>query len=396
MNTLVLALSPERPPQDPGLLRETLVDPLGQAAFLCERYLDTYLREGGAKLKFLIGREGSGKSHFLGYLVSEARDRGFLAQTVSAREMPLFSFHQIYLETMRGVNVKTLVGRYARALVKGLGYSYPEDGGTFVEHAVAQGRDGTVVRRELQDRLAEDLFRDRDMERSFATALVALASGELGIRPLEAEARMTLETWLKGEPVPARERNRLHLRKAVDRYSARLIFRSFLHFLPKAGVSGVLLAIDDFEQVTETRPGAVVRYTRAKRDELYESLRQIIDEVDALRGFFLIVAGRREIIEDQGKGVRSYEALWMRLQNEVRSEKCNRFADLIDLDRLWAQQGTEGLRQVADKVLAVAGVPASARGDILAQADRMDQGGTVSPVRRVIHLALSSLGRFNS
>jgi hypothetical protein len=47
-----------------------------------------------------------------------------------------------------------------------------------------------------------------------------------------------------------------------------------------------------------------------------------------------IFALDRELIDDEIVGIKSYQALWMRIQNEVDSNRFNRFSDIIDLDRL--------------------------------------------------------------
>lgn len=39
-------------------------------------------------------------------------------------------------------------------------------------------------------------------------------------------------------------------------------------------------------------------------------------------------------MDDDSKGLKSYQALWMRIQNEIEGNRFNRFADIVDLDRL--------------------------------------------------------------
>ncbi|HAI21817.1 MAG TPA: hypothetical protein DCM14_07990 [Clostridiales bacterium UBA8153] len=394
MTGSLLTWTAEGPPTDPLLLRDLFVDPLDLVGFLRCRYLDSYLKDGGSKLKLLVGREGSGKSHLCHFLAAAAKDLGYITRVVSAGELPLFSFDQIYRQIMTGVDPADLVRKYTLALVKGLGYTYPGQEERFLDWAIAQGRDGRLVSRELQDHLGRDLTLDRDLDRSFATALTLLAADELGMRPLDPAARLAVIAWLQGHPVSARQRNWLQIRKAIDRYSARLIFRSFLHFLPKAGVKGVVLVVDDFHLVTETRPGGPVKYTRTRRDDLYESMRQVIDEVDALKGFLMLLSGRRALLDDEKHGVRSYEALWMRLQNEVRSAKVNRFADLLDLDAIWEQHGHAGLVEIADRLARLAGGgPLQNLACLHEQIKSLDL--TVSetaPVRRTVSLVLDASG----
>jgi hypothetical protein len=73
-------------------------------------------------------------------------------------------------------------------------------------------------------------------------------------------------------------------------------------------------------------------YTRVARDDFYEVIRQIIDEADTLKNFLFILAARKELLSDTRRGIKSYDALWMRIQNEVVSDHFNRFADIVDLD----------------------------------------------------------------
>ena len=52
---------------------------------------------------------------------------------------------------------------------------------------------------------------------------------------------------------------------------------------------------------------------------------------------------RRELMDDDSYGMKSYQALWMRVQNEVVSTRFNRFADIIDLDRYADEMYTEDI-----------------------------------------------------
>ena len=44
--------------------------------FWKEKYLEEYIKEGGSKIKFVTGRPGSGKSHFLQLISGMAADMG--------------------------------------------------------------------------------------------------------------------------------------------------------------------------------------------------------------------------------------------------------------------------------------------------------------------------------
>lgn len=383
------------PPTDPAVAQALFVDPCGQLDFLDTHYLQAFLTDGGSKLKLVVGREGSGKTFMLQQLLTKARTRGYLTRLLSASDFPLHSFHQLYGQVVTSIDPWSLARRYAQAVVRFLGYSYrgQPDKQTFMEWAISQGRDGSLVRREVMDRLMADLLHDRDLDRSFASALTAMTAHDLGVEPKTAEDCQVLSDWLTGQPVRAKDRHRLQLRKPVDRYTARLMLRSFLHFLPKANYLGVVVAIDDFDCVAVPRLGVESpKYTKTRRDDLYESLRQIIDEVDTLPGLMLVIAGRRDMLDDLLRGFRSYPALWMRLQNEIASDRCNRFSDTIDLDALWRQAGPKSLATLGEAIILQAGKDAAAT--LPAEGlQRIADTGAISPVKRTVNAVLEQLRR---
>lgn len=108
----------------------------------------------------------------------------------------------------------------------------------------------------------------------------------------------------------------------------------------------------------------VIRYTKMKREDAYESIRQLIDDIDNMHYLLFILSFDRELIDHESYGLKSYQALWMRIQNEIVSKRMNRFGDILDLDRLADQVYTpEILREMSEKladVLASNGIPAAA------------------------------------
>ena len=57
-----------------------------------------------------------------------------------------------------------------------------------------------------------------------------------------------------------------------------------------------------------------------------------------MKNIMFVYAFDREMIDHENAGLKSYQALWMRIQNEIVGERFNRFADMVDLDRLAAQE----------------------------------------------------------
>nr|MBC8204815.1 DUF2791 family P-loop domain-containing protein [FCB group bacterium] len=114
--------------------------------------------------------------------------------------------------------------------------------------------------------------------------------------------------------------------------------------------SGVVLLIDNLEATTQRVPETNrYRYTPNAIKDTCELFRQLIDAAELLEHFFVVMAGRPEILTDEHRGLKSYEALWMRLQTGlVPSEGFNRYADIIDTGQLIKKLG--GVEEFAKQV----------------------------------------------
>jgi hypothetical protein len=324
------------PPDEEILTAVTIGGEEGIWEFWREQYLADYIAAGGSKVKFLTGRPGSGKTHALYLLLAEARRLGYVAVYTDARQTRLNRFESFYQAVLDTVDVAGLVAGYAASVVTSLGYSAAEISldQNFFSWAQEQGRAAEPLRREIQEKL-ENLYQDRKINHSFALAFTQLCADYLGTRRLAPEQKDALTDWLKGRPVPAKLLKPLKIFTRIDRYNARYMLASFLYVLRLGGRRGLCVAVDSTEALLERGPeGGRFLYGRMARNEVYESLRQLIDDFAGFTGAFFIFAGRPDLLHDEKSGFKSYEALWMRIQNEVSGRRPNRFADLVDQDAL--------------------------------------------------------------
>jgi hypothetical protein len=112
------------------------------------------------------------------------------------------------------------------------------------------------------------------------------------------------------------------------------MLRSLVEVCCLAGYKGLLISIDNLEVLVNADNAENMRYTRLKREDAYESIRELIDENDTLKHIMFVFSFDRSLMDDDTKGLKSYQALWMRIQNEIEGTRFNRFADIVDLDRL--------------------------------------------------------------
>lgn len=367
------------------------VDPAGLAAFWREQYLAGYVRDGGGAVKWLRGREGSGKSRLLEAVAAGAHELGYVTAHLDAGTVSLGRFDELYRVVMQAVPIDHVARALAQTAARGMGAGdWSPDGGESVEaHLVRAGRPLAAVQDDMA-RALDFLYAGRELEPPVAAAARRLALAHLqGGESARGDAA-TAARWLRGERLLAPERRRTGIYLAIDRYSARDVLRSVLHLVRMAGIPGMVWTVDGLERLLVGRhlerldgdaagAPATVRYSALRRLDAYEGIRELIDEAGGLPGLFVLYAGRPEVYDDERAGLVTYPALAMRVQTEVEADVPNLFNDVQDLDRLWQADWPAHQRQL---------VRAYGRGVDTADLDLSAAlgGAHVSPVRRLVEL----------
>jgi hypothetical protein len=307
--------------------------------FVIKRYLEDYILHGGSKIKLLVGSEGTGKTHQIYCLGQAARIRGYLVVHLNAPSIPKIQYlHHLYSEILQALPVEDIVRKYCTTqILKPLGYTpehmVPEQSFyQWVTDERGEGRVPEMIRRDVK-REMDKLLRNRRIDNLFATAFMSLCLNHLGVHRLGEDEKERVFRWMRAEKLTLRDLRPLYLYARIDRYSARNMLKSLLEVIALAGFSGLVVTMDSLEVLVNRDPEKEhFVYTRVARDDFYEVIRQIIDEADTLKNFLFILAARKELLSDTRRGIKSYDALWMRIQNEVVSDHFNRFADIVDLD----------------------------------------------------------------
>ncbi len=371
------------------------VDPAGLVAFWREAYLESYVRDGGASVKWLRGSEGSGKSRVLLAVEAVARDLGYVTARIDAGAVPLGRFAEIYRAVMRDMPIERRAEGVARQAARSIGAGTwdPAARVSAQDHLLWEGRPVGAVEEDLA-RCLDFLYASHELEPPVAAAARRLAlpylTGSEGARADAASAAR----WLRGERLPAAERRRTGIYLTLDRYSARDVLRSLLTLMRMCGMPGMVWTVAGLERLLVGRlleapavadgpsplpAPASVRYTAARRLDAYEGMRELIDDAGSLPGLFVVYAGRPEAFEDEHAGLITYPALALRVQTEVESDRPNPYNDRQDLDRLWQSDWPSHQRS-----LVAAYRPDASMADIDLQAALAT--AHVSPVRRLVEL----------
>ena len=318
-------------------LREISVGLEPLTDFIRDQYYRPYIALGGSKIKFVTGKGGSGKTHFLRLLSAEARDGGFVTVHISARDVWLHDFKEIYAEIFKQSGLMPCLERCAAKIAAELGYDYGSvpPGQSFVDYLSSLGELDAIAKKEIRNQLREMFIRNPVMDNNFAVACSLLAGGILGHPILESANRDLLLSWLSGGgdvKLPALRGLGLSPAK-ITKFNARHMLRSLLEVLGASGMPGMIVMVDDLEALNQATSLDVIRYTKMRRDDVYESIRELIDEIDTLKNIMFFFAFDRVLLDDERAGLKSYQALWMRMQNEIVSSAFNKFSDFYDMDK---------------------------------------------------------------
>jgi hypothetical protein len=320
---------------------------------------------------FTRGTYGTGKTHFLGTVQDRAQETGWATAHIECRRdrAELDRFETVYPRIIFKLRAK----RMLEGLPDGLD-SGDIDGGRWFLDCWAKrlladaGYSESPVRRtmEVEQRLYH-LLQERVMRRNLSgglqTALCAYARAALSGN---TDLTNDLVGWFRGDdrilriPSVLMERPGQGARPSASSASARSVdlrpisrstslevLRGILWVIRETGHHGLVLCIDELEEIAKLRP-------RKRQDQCFQALREFVDNSDGdlgLRYVCTYFAATPEMFDDEEYFPR-YDALKTRI--EPVGEAINWRSPLIDLDR--TPLADSELRTLAQKIRAVHGI----------------------------------------
>ncbi len=318
-------------------IHDMFVDVGGLEEFWVRWYVDRFVNRGYGKVKFVVGKPGAGKTHWLKHFSQTAVFKNYLAVAIDARKERLATIDEVYRAFSSQLLWRDLVeGAALQVIHQQLGYpEFTGRGWEFLKWAESErGLEPSLARRDIREAV-DGWLRGLDLDSHFMLVvrgwLNQLLSGD-------AEEPSDHLEWLIGGKIGAAIRRSMGLIGNISQRNARAVLASTAIFIHAIGYGGLVITIDNLEVLTSsTRVEGIPYYTRGKREQAYEMIRQLIDEGPRMPFVFLVVAGDAPGLGEAKRGFPSYPALWARIQNEVTTTRVNRFSDWIDLDRLWDQ-----------------------------------------------------------
>lgn len=295
--------------------------------------------DGHSDTKFVRGAYGAGKSHFLGVVQDEARDAGWATAHLECRadHVEIDRFETLYPAliaklVMPGMPAdgdevdpaRFLLERWSAAVRRGAGLR--DDGITRPFDT-----DSRIFRR-----LSDTLHRS-SLSADFVNALTAFARAEVED---DAGTMATVVRWLKANSERLSVSRRYLVKPStlgagsagmialapIGRGNATEAMRGLLWLVRAAELSGLVLCIDEIEELAKLR-------TRKRQDQSLQALREFVDHAGGQGGFrylCMYLAATPEMFEGPDYFPR-YDALATRIQPV--SDRLNWRGPVVDLDR---------------------------------------------------------------
>jgi BREX system ATP-binding protein BrxC/D len=296
-------------------------------------YFSDYLPAGGAAAKFVIADETT-INRLPQAIDALARRHETLVVQLSAASTRLHMLQDVFFAMARSLPWNELLQRYIEALFTRNGYTWPRPGADLTMPELAQhfGVAPNLLAHSRDQWLTRDLWDDASLAQDFRAALLGMCLDRLSPEGTSEGPDSPVMQWLRGEKVGLALLRRYDIAARITRNSARGMLISLCHFLRKVGCHGLILVLDlrpalRAASADETR----VRYSPAALMDLYEVLREIIDDIEHLPGLFVLtVTDQTLLVGDRRRTLDTYKALEMRIWPDVRpGDRQNPLAPLV-------------------------------------------------------------------
>jgi hypothetical protein len=232
-----------------------------------EEYLASFIKDGGAAFKMVVGTFGGGKTHFLYSVRDLAWGHHFAVSYVSLKssgECPFYQLDLVYKAIINGLQPplppEELLGGARAGIVAFLRTWYGQRLQHYENHGMSQDAALQAIR--------EDIGQIAEINSiSFARAIKAALDALIDNREETFEA---ICQWLKGEGYNPREHRQHGIQQKIDRTTAFQMIRSLGQVVRQLGYSGLIVLLDEAERVPSL--------STKNREQLLSNLREVVDE----------------------------------------------------------------------------------------------------------------------
>jgi hypothetical protein len=304
---------------------------------LRREYLQGFIRQGGAAVKFCVRADGSHFEFAQSTLPAAARDEGYMYAFVDAAHTKIHQIDKVFFDIAKQIDWDSLAETYVRKYFIRHGYRIPETGGDYSIHSIAliNNCEEMQFRNDTKSGIQRELFNDYDMSQEFRFAMTRLCINQFDTDGPEDYLSDSVKEWLRGELRMITSLKDALIFQRITKYNARHILYSLAHWIKVNDRNGLVLLLDItgcFASKNQFAQPNAMSYTTPMVLDTYEVLRQFIDGTSDMESLMMVVTAPPEFLTDERRGLNKYDALKMRIWNEVRDrQRQNPLSSLIRL-----------------------------------------------------------------
>jgi hypothetical protein len=282
-------------------------------------YLIGYVREGGATVKVVVA-DPETRGHVGTALLERATEAGYVTASVDSRNCKIHLIHNLFNNVAADVDWLALARDFLRRELSDSGFA-PPPGEALNLQAIAHqhGIDPVLMHREVLQMLTRRLLDNSELSREMRLAAVQLCLTVAEGTDQAKQMGANLLDWLHGDLRLISALKKALIFQKVNRHNARGLLTSLGSWARMAGRSGLVVTIDIARYLDAAAdPELGLRHTKFATIEAYEVVRQFIDGTDEMEGTLLVFLTGTAFPTDEHRGMRVYEALRLRLYEDVR------------------------------------------------------------------------------
>jgi hypothetical protein len=309
-----------------------------------KEYLQDFVREGGTAVKFVVPLDGDDFSQIKAGLQNLAAGENYAYVFIDSASIKIHLTEQIFFQAARQMDWEKLANSFLRNLLEAH-YKLPDIREELSLKKIAElnGYEEPEIRVFINNRLKESLFRNYAMSQEFRIAMLMICRHQLDTEEVPAELYLSIKQWLRGELRLVSGLKSLLIFQKIGRHNARNMLFSLAHWLRSSGQNGLMLTLDISRYLQDRSKESVntLFYSTSALLDCYEMLRQFVDDTDEAEYCFLtVLAPPRFLDESDKRSVDIYDALKLRIWNEVRDKTYNN--PLAPLVRISCCENTSG------------------------------------------------------
>ena len=310
------------------------MNPEDWLATIKKEYLQDFIKEGGTAVKFVVPLEGAEFSQIQSGLQTLAGSENYAYFSVDSANVKIHLIEQLFYQVAKQADWDGMVLTFLRSLLQSH-YQLPDSPVEFnlKQIALLNGYEEREIRIFINNRLKESLFKNYAIAQEFRIAMLMLCRYQLDAEEVGAELYASIKAWLRGELRLVSALKRTLIFQKIGRHNARHMLFSLSQWLKLCGKNGMVLSLDISRYLYDRskEPDNSLYYSTSAVLDCYEVLRQFIDGTDESEySFIAVLAQPRFLDEEDRRSVDIYEALKLRIWNEVRDKTyVNPLASLV-------------------------------------------------------------------